>query len=160
MTAKKRYRVYSSDSERDEVKSNISKIVVWLEEKYGIGVIFDSAGDNCFYYDDFNKDDNFIEINTRQSFCYQLFTLLHEAAHVLIRKNMKDYRKRFSQDYNKRDKFFKVDVLREEVLAWEKAMQIAKQKDIQLNEEKFYKFMRNRLHGYAVWCAKPRSNRL
>ena len=103
-----------------------------------------------------------IHINTRQDLESRLYTLLHEAGHAMIRKG--DFRFAFpfmrtrslkpNGDEYRRDIKHRVEVLREEVLAWDVGEKIADELQISIDHLRWSKQRTKCLIGYAKWVNK------
>ena len=98
-----------------------------------------------------------VEINNRQNYPSRLHSLLHEAGHVMLR-NQED--NTFSSAFPylrlggtsvRGDKYHRSDVVREEVLAWEKAKELAYRLGIQLDSNLWSKHRQNALLTYMEW---------
>ena len=131
--------------EEERLRSQIEKIEEYLEEKKNVVVVFDRKVGN-FYCG------NVITVNSCQNLTYQLHTLLHEAGHVLVRRD-----KTFDQKYpglqkRKNSKSFKLDTLKEEFEAWERGHKLAKRLQIGLDETKWKKHSEQCLYDYVKWA--------
>ena len=135
------------EKEREQIREQIEMVECYLEDKKKTTVVFDQDIPSG-YCDDYN----YIVINTRQNLRYQLHTLLHEAGHVLIRSGS-----RFREDFpglfkRKQSRDYKVDVLREEVLAWEKGLGLAKRMSLSIDETWWRRHSNQCLYDYAKWA--------
>ena len=98
-----------------------------------------------------------IEINTRQNYPSRLHSLLHEAGHVLIRKQRgKSFYECFPHQKLggasvRGNKKHRLDVIREEILAWEKAESLAETLSIELNFNVWNRHRHNALLTYMEW---------
>ena len=126
----------------------IDRVCDWLEEEEEISVEFISEPGNFYYY-----EDGIISICSRQSVKNRLFSLLHEAGHHLARKS-----KLWADSPKKNDKYYRVGVLMEEVLAWSSAERVAKDLDIWsgIDGKDWNKFIKEQLYDYACWTANPK----
>ena len=133
--------------------NQIEKIESYLLQEYDVEVDYDQENDNA-YYQDLQR----IEINTRQNFRCRLHTLLHEAGHVVLRNghNPTEFKDKFpfmrDRGYTARgNKNHRIDVVREEVLAWEQGARLAECLDIPLDMAKWNKHRQEALMAYVEW---------
>lgn len=108
----------------ETTEDHLAAVEIFLSEKYDVVVDFDPLG-----MDEFWIDDRVVTINDTQSLRKQLFVLLHEAGHIILR---------FGDDFS--DMFpgaetSKVEILKEEVMAWEEARKLAKKLDIPMGKD-------------------------
>jgi len=109
-----------------------------------------------------DEDERQIIINTRSGAEIQLYALLHECGHLIIRKS-KDYKSKYPvscklQSKNKQIEgsiAYKMDVVREEIEAWDKGKDLAKRLNIHLDEQKFLNLVNKCVMTYIEWAAKP-----
>jgi Zn-dependent peptidase ImmA (M78 family) len=78
-----------SGEEREKLRQQIENLELYLFDKQNVSVVFGQDCENCLI------DNDLITISTRQNLRYQLHSLLHEAGHVLLRKNKKQFQKKF-----------------------------------------------------------------
>jgi Zn-dependent peptidase ImmA (M78 family) len=102
----------------------IASVEAFLSEIYNVVVDFDPLG-----LDEYWLDDKVVTINDTKSIEHQLFVLLHEAGHVILR-NSEDFDEMFPGS-----KTSKVEILKEEVIAWEEARKLAGKLQIPLGKE-------------------------
>lgn len=117
----------------------LASVEVFLAEVYDVVVDFDPLG-----MDEYWIDDQLITINDMKSVQHQLFVLLHEAGHVILRNNP-DFDKMFPGS-----KTSKVEILKEEVLAWEEARKLAEELRIPLGRE-WEVHVRQAIMKYVHW---------
>lgn len=117
----------------------LASVEVFLAEVYDVVVDFDPLG-----MDEYWIDDQLITINDLKSTQHQLFVLLHEAGHVILRNNP-DFDKMFPGS-----KTSKVEILKEEVLAWEEARKLAVKLQIPLGRE-WEVHVRQAIMKYVHW---------
>ena len=118
----------------------------WLNRK-GIDVEFNGKG-GCYYF----YHENLVVISTKQSLETQAYCLLHEAGHFILRQE--DSKKWVQKPlYECTKKFDRVAVMMEEVLAWEKAEELAK--DLKLwnsvNKSRWSNYVKSQLYDYMKW---------
>lgn len=121
-----------------------------LIEEYDTFVAFDSNEDNSY-----DCENNIITINSKQSKERQLYSLLHEAGHLLLSRE-EDYSLKFSdiieQPFKKRfSRANAVSVVRNEVLAWEKGYDLAKMLNIPIDDKKWNRMRDGCLYNYLKW---------
>ncbi len=136
-----------------KIFDQIRRIERFLLEKYEVSVDYSQDNDNAYY-----QEAKLIDINTRQNFKSRLHTLLHEAGHVILRNgpDPTEFRTKFSfmrdrSETKRGNKSHRVDVVREEVLAWEEGYGLASQLGISLDEEKWSKHRQQALTAYVEW---------
>lgn len=128
------------------MEKSLKKIEEWLNKK-GFSLVL--MGNTFDWMDFYNKD---VYISTRQSKENQLYGLLHECGHVLIQSSPK-YENRYPV-INKTNKKlrstnnFKLEILKEEIEAWDRGKQLAKRLGIKINEKKFDKLSVKCLKSY------------
>lgn len=142
----------------ETISYDIEYIEIMLIEDYGVSVDFDEKGENEYWFDPDDPDDmGIITIDSSMSLLDQLFVLLHEAGHVILRSNKESFDKRFPE-IGRDTVQARVETLREEVLAWEEATNLIERLGIN-NSEYFDEVAwkdnyRNALALYASWVAK------
>ena len=97
----------------ESTEDHLLAIENYLADVHDVVVDFDPLG-----LDEYWIDDGVITINDTRSKQEQLFVLLHEAGHVILRKNP-DFRKMCPGGGTS-----KVEILQEEILAWEEARKL------------------------------------
>lgn len=114
--------------------------------------------------DEMDPASKIISINTRQGIENQLYTLLHECGHVLVQQDHKAYAKRYpgTAKVNMSEKLsrrleksvaYKIDVISEEIEAWQRGLRLAKRLGIYINEEKYTALMNKCVYSYVKWAA-------
>ena len=94
--------------------------------------------------DEYWIDDNVITINTLKDKQHQLFVLLHEAGHVVLRSR-DDFDEMFPGIKTSR-----VEVLKEEIMAWEEARKLADKLSINLGDN-WNTHVRQAIMKYVRW---------
>tara|TARA_R110000824_G_scaffold282955_6_gene471241 strand:+ start:442 stop:888 length:447 start_codon:yes stop_codon:yes gene_type:complete len=141
-------------SDQKKYRYFIERIENFLFDKHEIEVYYDQEYENV-YFQDLKR----IELSSRQSFRSRLHTLLHEAGHVNIRSEAigpLSFKSRFpfmkSPGYRVRgNKNHRIDILREEVLAWEKGRELAETLGIPIEDEWWSKHRQDALKSYVEW---------
>ena len=100
--------------------SDLECLEVYLMEEYDIDIVWGKDEVDAYYY-----DNDIISINTNHSKEIQIFCLLHEAGHLILRK-----RQDFQQLYphvGKRGstQLSKIDIICEEINAWKEGRALA-----------------------------------
>lgn len=123
-----------------------------LLEKYGVYVSFDDNGTDEYWFDpdNFEEDPGVISINSLKDAEHQLLVLLHETGHVILRSDPAMFKKRFP-DSCRGTLHGRIEILREEVLAWEEALRVADRLGIKVEEEKWKENYRDALEKYVRW---------
>lgn len=137
---------------KERCQTYINRVEGYLLDKYEVEVIYD-----CDIADAYYESARCIEINNRQNYPSRLHSLLHEAGHVSLRKKEN---KAFSSDFPflriggsqvRGDKRHRIDVIREEVLAWEAGLSTATQLGIDVDIKLWSKHRQKALITYMEW---------
>lgn len=100
-----------------------------------------------------------IEVNIKASCEHQVLMILHEIGHHIIQMNDLSKTKWASKGYaqGKFDKdhsmHYKIDVLEEEYLAWDHALNLANELNLQIDTSRFNKYKVASLKTYVLWAA-------
>lgn len=126
----------------------------YLLNMYDVQVVYGRGLKDAYYYNDFEiTSDDYITINNRRSKENQLYALLHEAGHVQLRSN--NYLNTFPNADNRRmTNGRRIDVFREEVMAWNIGKKIARSLQIPINLVKYNKQVTSCLMKYAHWVVE------
>ena len=140
---------------KEKISQDISCIEFMLLEHYGVSVDFDENGENEYWFDPSDPEDmGLISIDSSMEISEQLFVLLHEAGHVVLRSNREDFSKRFPE-LNRDTLDGRVEILREEVMAWEEATNLIEKFGINrcehFNLNAWKRNYRDALAMYASW---------
>lgn len=92
----------------------MASVEVFLADSYDVVVDYDPMG-----MDEYWIDDKVVTINDTKPARKQLFVLLHEAGHVILRHSEE------FEDMFPGSKTIKVEILKEEVAAWEEGRKLA-----------------------------------
>jgi hypothetical protein len=117
----------------------MSSVEAFLSDIYDVVVDYDPMG-----MDEYWIDDKVITINDMKDPKYQLFVLLHEAGHVILRAD-EDFDKMFPGS-----KTSKIEILKEEVMAWVEARKLASKLQIPLGKE-WEIHVRRAIMKYVHW---------
>lgn len=147
--------LYKSAAVKEQLKRDIDKVAIWLHDKYGVDVYIDSDGEN-----DYDHETKLVTISSRTNLYVRLHTLLHEAGHVVLRSDPWTYRCWYSKSGMSSRSWslhHRVDVVREEVAAWDIGSEIAEDLGIRLEIERYLEHSRKALLTYIKWVTRPRS---
>ena len=138
-------------SRNDKIIKHLNTLESYLNNEYSVEVFYD-VGVSDVYYPDISR----IEINSRQNYRSRLHSLLHEAGHVILRSSKKSFKKNFPHmksegSFSRGNINHRIDILREEVLAWEEAEALAKYLDIKLNKKVWSRHRNEALKTYVKW---------
>ena len=141
----------------DNHKANLSTLENYLLFRFRIHVIYGRDESTGYHTNGHQaQEDDFITIDSRKGKEAQLYALLHEAGHVILRDNGEVHRRRFPMTERKRPtQGHKIDVLREEVVAWERARSLADEMRIEVHEEKWHRQRSRALMEYVKWAYNP-----
>ena len=106
----------------------IKKVERYLSIKYNIPVEYSPQPGNYYY-----TDEEIIKIDSNQTLEDQLYTLLHEAGHALTRTVRAWPTRREKKIYHHR---YRVDVIHEEIIAWELGWELAEKLGLGLDYKK------------------------
>ena len=132
-------------------QEDIEHLEAHLVDKYDIFISFASNNLNSC-----SEIDKVITVNTRQRSESRLYTMLHEAGHFILYEEH-DYQALFpSIIHQPFKKYFTqanvVDVIRNEVLAWEEGRKLAHQLEIEVNSKKWNNLRKKSLYDYFIWA--------
>mgnify|MGYP006281825395 CR=1 FL=1 len=135
---------------KQEVEQALNKLTEHLKSK-NVTVEFNSEGDNSYY-----PEPNLIRINTRQNMKSRYYSLLHEVGHYLLRQQS-DFSTKYLLDhsFSSRTKDRRVDVLREEIAAWDKAMEFIEVNGYPFEKERWDHYSKKFIYQYAMWVVNP-----
>tara|TARA_R100000005_G_C4934509_1_gene161929 strand:- start:203 stop:595 length:393 start_codon:yes stop_codon:yes gene_type:complete len=121
-------------------EDHLGAVENYLMDIHSVAVDYDPLG-----LDEYWIDDGVITINDTRSQQEQLFVLLHEAGHVMLRSR-KDFEEMCPNARNS-----KIEVLKEEILAWEEARKLAVLLSIELDED-WHRHVRQAITKYVRWA--------
>ena len=130
---------------------DIEHLEAYLADKYDVFVTFAPGEINAC-----SEIDKIITINSRQHPKNRLYSLLHEAGHIILHEDY-EYSKMFPkivyQPFKRRvSQLSAVDVIRNEVLAWEVGHELADHLGIDINENKWNNIRKKCLYEYCKWA--------
>jgi len=123
----------------ETLENYMSAVESYLGDVHNVVVDYDPMG-----MDEYWIDDRVITINDMRDLQHQLFVLLHEAGHVILRDN-EDFDNMFPDS-----KTSKVEILKEEVMAWEEARRLANSLQIPLGKD-WQIHVRQAIMKYVHW---------
>jgi Zn-dependent peptidase ImmA (M78 family) len=121
-------------------------------EEYDVHVSFEEDGMDEYWFDpdNFEDDKGLISIDSSQDLEHQLFVLLHEAGHVILRFDKESFERRFpNSDRNNFEG--RIEILKEEVMAWDEAIKVAETLGININMDNWKRNYRSALEKYINW---------
>ena len=135
-----------------EYNEDIDTVMCYLEEDMDVPVVFDRDEPNAYWHNGHGT----VSVSTRQTKRLQLYSLLHEAGHAIIRER-KDYDEQFPYGKLHKNKSIsrRIDVLREEVVAWECGRELASDLGIDLDQKLWHNFVKKNLFDYVRWVYDP-----
>ena len=137
------------------IEQSIDKIESWLAKK-GFALLKSKLST---IQDEVDFDRKVVFLSLRSKPEYQLYSLLHECGHVIIRTR-KDYRLRYAASAEREENPSKnetnrsiVEQIEEEILAWREGQALANKLDIYVNDGKYYKYGYRWVMSYVVLAA-------
>ncbi len=121
------------------LEDHMEFVETYLLEVHDVVVDYDPMG-----LDEYWIDDKVLTINNLKDREHHLFVLLHEAGHVIFRAN-ENFNEMFPDINTSR-----IEVLKEEVMAWEEARKLSIKLSIQL-DEKWNTHVRQAIMKYVRW---------
>lgn len=155
-------REESNSKKSSEISSNhkqhIETVRSFLEIEYGLQVMFERDGETALFHERRGIiPGDFIIVNNRVTRQRQLYLLLHEAGHVLLRESEKEHKRRYPAAVIKGTRptrAHKIDTLREEVMAWEKGREIAADFQIPIDDSIWHSMVTSALYKYLEWSKR------
>ena len=137
------------------IEQSIDKIESWLAKK-GFALLKSKLST---IQDEVDFDRKVVFLSLRSKPEYQLYSLLHECGHVIIRTR-KDYRLRYAASAEREENPSKnetnrsiVEQIEEEILAWREGQSLANKLDIYVSDGKYYKYGYRWVMSYVVLAA-------
>jgi len=133
-------------------QEDINVVLHFLSEELGVDVIFDPEEPNAYWQEDIAA----ISISTKQNKRLQLYTILHEAGHAIIRaSDGYDSKFPYGNKFLNKSIARRVDVIREEVMAWDEGEKLAYVLGIDLDKKLWHNFVKKNLFDYVRWAYDP-----
>ena len=120
----------------------IDNIVAHLKIEHDIDVVFDDDELGAYYH-----ASGLIGINTDEPLQQQLYILLHEAGHAILKLEHKRFLGVFDQTLESR-----LSLLREEMEAWKEGRLLAEKMEIGIDEGAWAMFCKQNLEDYIEWA--------
>jgi hypothetical protein len=141
------------------IQDDIDLVESFLVEELSAHVVFGPDEPNAYWE---HRNTMCVSICTKQSKRLQLYSILHEAGHAIIRS---DRRYEVLYPYGRVSKTNKsiskrVDVVREEVAAWNEGEILSHKLGITLDMPKWHKFLKKNLFEYTKWAQDPKKYNL
>ena len=131
---------------------NLEILKKWISKK---GYTVNESASLSDEIDFFAKE---ITINKNQTSKNKLYSLLHEAGHLMISNNINSflnfvplYPNHLYDGRTMRSRKYKVSVLCEEIEAWKKGMRIAKRLNIELDKDDYLDYMSKNVWTYIKY---------
>ena len=126
----------------EKLADAIDNIVAHLKIEHDIDVVFDDDELGAYYH-----DSGLIGINTDDPLQQQLYILLHEAGHAILKLEYKRFLGVCDQTLESR-----LSLLREEMEAWKEGRTLAERMGIGINEGAWAVFCKQNLEDYIEWA--------
>ena len=126
----------------EKLADAIDNIVAHLKIEHDIDVVFDDDELGAYYH-----DSGLIGINTDEPLQQQLYILLHEAGHAILKLEHKRFLGVFDQTLESR-----LSLLREEMEAWKEGRLLAEKMEIGIDEGAWAMFCKQNLEDYIEWA--------
>ena len=120
----------------------IDSVVAHLKIEHDIDVVFDDDELGAYYH-----DAGLIGVNTNETLQEQLYILLHEAGHAILKIEHKKYLETCEETLQG-----KLSLLREEMEAWKEGKALADNMGIPINEGTWAVFCKQNLEDYIEWA--------
>ena len=120
----------------------IDNVVAHLKIEHDIDVVFDDEELGAYYH-----DASIIGINTNEPLREQLYVLLHEAGHAILKLEHKKYLETRDETLQS-----KLSLLREEMEAWKEGRSLAEKMGIGINDGAWAMFCKQNLEDYIEWA--------
>jgi hypothetical protein len=136
-------------------KEYIERIKGFLEIEYDLQVVFEQDAETALFHERRGIiPGDFIVVNNRVTRQRQLYLLLHEAGHVLLRECEREHQRLYPAAVitgGRPTRAHKVDILREEVMAWEKGREIASDFQVPIDDSVWHSMVTSALYKYLEW---------
>tara|TARA_Y100001938_G_C8019040_1_gene394224 strand:+ start:202 stop:654 length:453 start_codon:yes stop_codon:yes gene_type:complete len=136
-----------------QYQRDIDSVEIYLVEDLDITVVFGKEESNAYWKPNGHAC---VSVATNQCKRLQLYSILHEAGHAIIRAN-ENYGKLYP--YGEDDKSNtirrRVDVIREECAAWDVGAELADYLGIELDYKRYHNFYKKHLFEYVKWAYDP-----
>lgn len=137
-----------NSEEKNWIEAQIDLVVEYLDT---LDIVVEFGGHiNAYFF-----EDGLITITKKQSLRSRLYSLLHEAGHVRLRKRDP---LRFVGDLNVgvKNRRERIDILHEEFLAWDEGYQISEELNLNISRSNWKQFSQKNLYDYISWAYSPK----
>ena len=145
----------AAKKEKSDIREYIDRVVVFLDIEYGLPVVFEHDGETALFHSKRSIiPGDFIIVDNRVTLERQLYMLLHETGHVLLRECEVEHARRYPAavlNSKRATRAHKIDTLREEVMAWEKGLEIASDFQIPIDDKMWHSMVTCALYKYLKW---------
>jgi Zn-dependent peptidase ImmA (M78 family) len=124
------------------IEDAIENVVAHLKIEHDIDVVFDDDELGAYYH-----NAGIIGVNTNETLQEQLYVLLHEAGHAILKIEHKKYLETCDETLQG-----KLSLLREEMEAWKEGKALAEDMGIPINEGTWAMFCKQNLEDYIEWA--------
>ena len=124
------------------IEDAIDSVVAHLKIEHDIDVVFDDDELGAYYH-----DAGIIGVNTNETLQEQLYVLLHEAGHAILKIEHKKYLETCDETLQG-----KLSLLQEEMEAWKEGKALAEDMGIPINEGTWAMFCKQNLEDYIEWA--------
>ena len=129
--------------------NDLENLESYLISEYDTNVVFGKDERDAFYY-----DVNCIGINTTHTKEIQLFCLLHEAGHLILRSRQ-DFKDSYPHvDKDGKTQLSRVDTIKEEIDAWKEGRDLATLLGIEINDNKWDRYWKHQVYKYVRWAVE------
>jgi len=126
---------------------DLESLESYLILEYDTNVVFGKDERDAYYY-----DVNCIGISTNHTKEIQLFCLLHEAGHLILRTR-DDFKERYPDVHKApRTQSSRVDTIKEEMDAWTEGGKLAKRLGIEIDDKKWNRYWKRQVYKYVKWA--------
>lgn len=127
----------------------IDNVIEWLET-LGVAVHLDSDVESSQYHHEQRR----VEIRKHKNKQELLFSLLHEAGHVVLRYDGSFHREMYPSKYHEDPeiKFWLNDLLQEEYDAWQEGFVLSQKLSLNVDHEKYERFADECLNTYRAFA--------
>jgi len=126
---------------------DLESLESYLILEYDTSVIFGKDERDAFYY-----DVNCIGISTNHTKEIQLFCLLHEAGHLILRSRV-DFQEKYPDVHKTpHTQCSRMDIIKEEMDAWTEGRKLAKRLGIEIDDKKWNRYWKRQVYKYVKWA--------
>jgi len=138
------------------LEESIEILEDYLEKTYDVDILYELGEGNTFSSDE-NYSEKLITINTRHKPKIRLYCMLHEAGHAILRTSKEKHCSRFSNLLKKKQTIaHRVDVVREEIIAWEEGFDLSVKLKMGLDRQDWNNYSKKHIFDYIRWSFDPK----